>query len=99
MVSCPLFPWTISSTATVDFCHIHSSSHLAVFDQIQGAGYFESEVETDAADLELETYAAALELEMNAAALKLETDAVVLNLETVTNMYQEISKQERYSAD
>jgi hypothetical protein len=43
--------------------------------------------------------AATLELEMNVAALELETDATALELETKTNMSQEISKQERYSAD
>jgi hypothetical protein len=43
-------------------------------DQVQGAGYSESEVETDVADLELETDAADLELETDAATLELETD-------------------------
>jgi hypothetical protein len=47
-------------------------------------------VEIDATALELETDAATLELEMDTTALKFETE---------TNMSQEISKQERYSAD
>jgi hypothetical protein len=42
---------------------------------------------------------ATLELETNAVALELETDATALELETKMNMSQEISKQERYSAD
>jgi hypothetical protein len=70
-----------------------------VADQVQGAGYSKSKVETNAADLELETDAAALELETDAAALELETNAVVFNLETETYVSQEISKQERYLAD
>jgi hypothetical protein len=57
---------------------------------VQGARYSESEVETDAADLELETDAATLKLEMDSTAPKLETE---------TDVSQEISKQERYSAD
>jgi hypothetical protein len=59
-----------SSDAAIDSCHVHSSSPLAVADQVQGAGYSESEVEIDAADLELETDVAALKLETNAAALE-----------------------------
>jgi hypothetical protein len=50
--------------------------------------YSESEVETDVAALELETDADALELEMDTA--KCTPSQVVC---------QEISKQERYSAD
>jgi hypothetical protein len=65
----------------VDSCHIHSSSPLAMSDQVQGAGYSESKVEIDA------------------TTLKLETDTSALDLETVTDVSQEISKQERYSAD
>jgi hypothetical protein len=42
---------------------------LPAADQVQGIGYFESEVETDMAVLQLETFAAALELEMDVAAL------------------------------
>jgi hypothetical protein len=42
---------------------------------------------------------ATLELETNVVALELETDATALELETKMNMSQEISKQERYSAD
>jgi hypothetical protein len=49
--------------------------------------------------LELETSVTALELEMDMTALGLETYAAALNLEMETNMPQEISKQERYSAD
>jgi hypothetical protein len=66
---------------------------------VQGAGYSESEVETYAAELELETDTVALELEMDAAALELETDATVFDLEMEIDVSQEISKQERYSAD
>jgi hypothetical protein len=54
------------------------------------AGYFESEVEMDAAALELETNVTALELEANTTALKLEIE---------TDVSQEILKQERYLAD
>jgi hypothetical protein len=77
-------------TAAVDSCHVHSLSPLAASDQVQGAGYSESEVETDMAILKLETDAAALELETDAAALKLETEI---------DVSQEISKQKGYSAD
>jgi hypothetical protein len=98
MVYCPLFPWTISSAATANSCHVHSSSPFAASDQVQGAGYSESEVETNVTDLELEIDAAALELEMDTSALELETDATVLNLEAETDMSQEISKQQRYLA-
>jgi hypothetical protein len=49
--------------------------------------------------LELETFVAALELETDVAPLKLETDAATLELEMETDLSQEISKQERYSAD
>jgi hypothetical protein len=79
-----------SSAATADSCHVHSSSPLAASDQVQAVGYSESEVETDAADLELET---------DATTVELGTDAVDLDLETETDVYQEISKQERYLAD
>jgi hypothetical protein len=57
---------------------------------VLGAGYSESEVETDTADLELE---------IDAAALKLEIDATILDLETKTYVYQEILKQESYLTD
>jgi hypothetical protein len=86
--------WT-SSASTVDSCHVHSSSPLAVSDQLQGVGYSESEVETDdASTLELETDATPLELETNAAPLELEMDVAPLELETETetNMSQEISR-------
>jgi hypothetical protein len=99
MFSCPLFPWTTSSAATADSCHVHSSSPLAMADQVQGAGYSEFKVETDAADLKLETDAAALELETNVTALQLEIDAIVLDLEMEIDVSQEILKQKRYSAD
>jgi hypothetical protein len=55
MVACPLLPCMTSSTA------VHCSSSLladqkgATSNQLQGVGYSESEVETDAATLELET--------------------------------------------
>jgi hypothetical protein len=57
---------------------------------VQGAGYSESEVETDAAALELMT---------DAVALKLEAGMTTLKLETEMDMSQEILKQERYSAE
>jgi hypothetical protein len=97
MVSCPLFPWTTSSAAAADSCHVHSLSPLAVTDQVQGAGYSKSEVETDIADLQLETDVATLELETDTTTLKLETDTVVLDLEMKTDVPQEILKHERYS--
>jgi hypothetical protein len=87
MTSCPLFPWTTSSAAAVDSCHIHSSSPLAISDQVQGVGYSESEVETDATDLKLEIDAAALELEMDIAGLELERDIIVLDFETEIDVY------------
>jgi hypothetical protein len=52
-----------------------------VSDQVQGAGYFEYEVETSAA---------ALALEMDAAPLELETDAAPLVLETERDVSQKI---------
>jgi hypothetical protein len=108
MVTYPLLSWTTSSVADADSSHVHSSSSLVVFDQVQGAGYSESEVEIDVAALELETDVAALKLETDAAALELETDtstlvletnAAALHLETEIDVSQEISKQERCSAD
>jgi hypothetical protein len=36
-----------SSATMVDSCHVHPSSSLAASDRVQGAGYSESEVETD----------------------------------------------------
>jgi hypothetical protein len=83
MVSCPLFPWTTSSTTVVDAYHVHSSSPLATSDHVQGAGFSESEVETDTTGLELET---------DVAALELETDTTILDLEIETDVSQEISK-------
>jgi hypothetical protein len=56
-------------------------------------------VETDETNLELEIYAAALKLETDATSLELETYTDVLHLETETYVSQEISTQERYSAD
>jgi hypothetical protein len=97
-----------SSAVAGDSYHVHSSSPLPVFDQVQGMDYSESEVETDAAVLQLETFAAALELEMdaatlelepNVAALELETDAATLDLEMETDVPRGLSKQERYSTD
>jgi hypothetical protein len=117
IVACPLLSWTKSSVAVGDSCHIHSSLHLPASDQLQGAGYCDSEVEMDmaalqleisvttlelemdAAALEMETSVTAFELETNAAALKLETYAAALDLEMKTDVPQQISKQERYSAD
>jgi hypothetical protein len=92
MVSCPLFPGMTSSAVTADSCHVHSSSPLATSDQVQGAGYSESEMETNMVDLKLETDAATLELEMDTTALELEIDTTVLDLETEIDVYQEISK-------
>jgi hypothetical protein len=80
-----------------DSYHIHSSSPLSASDQVQGAGYSESEVETDAAALQLETSTADLELDTNVTALELETDVAGLELEI--DVPQETSKQERYSVD
>jgi hypothetical protein len=98
MVSFPLFPWTTSSAVVTDSCHVHSSSPLAASDLVQGVGYSEFEVKTDMADLKLETDSAALELETDIGTLKLETNTTILDLEMATDVYQEISKQERYSA-
>jgi hypothetical protein len=64
-----------------DSCHIHSLSPFPASDQVQGSGYSESEVETDAAALQMETFVTALELEMDAAGLELETSAAGLELE------------------
>jgi hypothetical protein len=88
-----------SAAAAAESCRVHSSSPLAVVDQVQRAGYSESEVDIDAADLELETDVAALKLEVDAAAFELETDDAVLDLEMKIDVSQEISKQERYSDD
>jgi hypothetical protein len=71
IIACPLLSWTKSFAAAGDSCHVYFSSPLSASDQVQGAGYFESKVETDVTTLELRTYAAALELEMNPAALEL----------------------------
>jgi hypothetical protein len=78
-----------SFAAATDSYHVHSSLPLAT-DQVQGAGYFEFEVEMDMAALELET---------DMTALELETDTSVLDLETEADMSKEMSKQERYLAD
>jgi hypothetical protein len=86
MVDCPLLPWTTSSTAAIDSCHVHSSSPLATSDQVQGVGYSESEVETDAAALELETDVTALKLETDTTALELETGTPALDLEMETDV-------------
>jgi hypothetical protein len=97
-----------SFAAAGDSCHIHSSSSLPTSDQVQGTGYSEFKVETDAAALQLETSAAAikletdagaLELEPNVAALELETDTAALDLKLETDVSHGLSKQERYSAD
>jgi hypothetical protein len=47
----------------------------------------------------VETSTAALKLESSVAALEFETDATTLKLETETDVSQEISMQESYSAD
>jgi hypothetical protein len=88
-----------SSVAATDSCHVHFSLPLVVADQVQGVRYSESEVETDTTDPKLETDVASHEMEMDAAAPELETDAAVLDLEMETDVSQELSKQERYSAD
>jgi hypothetical protein len=64
---------------------------------VQGAGYSESEVETDATALQLDTSVADLKLEMDTTVLELEADMAGLKLET--DVPQETSKQERYWAD
>jgi hypothetical protein len=92
-----LLPWRTSSAAAGDSYHVHSSSPLVASDQVQGVGYYESEVETDVAALQLETSAACLKLEKDATALELEADAAGLELER--DVPRETSKQERYSAD
>jgi hypothetical protein len=74
--------WREPSIAAGDSCHIDSLSPLHASNQVQGLGYSESEVETDAAALQLETSTTALELETDAVALELETDAAGLELET-----------------
>jgi hypothetical protein len=74
----------------VDSCHVYSSSPLAASDQVQGAGYSKSEVENDVE--------AALKFEMDASPLELEMGASPLELGMETDVSQEISKQERYSA-
>jgi hypothetical protein len=79
-----------SSAAADDSCHVHSSSSLPASDQLQGARYFESEVETNTSALKLETFVAALELETNVAALELETDTDALDLETEIDVPQGI---------
>ena len=81
IVACPLLSWTKSSVAVGDSCHIHSSLHLPASDQLQGAGYCDSEVEMDMA---------ALQLEISVTTLELETDVVPLELETEMDVSQEI---------
>jgi hypothetical protein len=78
MVAWPLLPWMTSSAAIVASPLLPSSSlaqqKRVMSDQVHGAGYSESEVETSAAALELETPVVALELEMDVAPLELDTD-------------------------
>jgi hypothetical protein len=76
-----LLSWRTSSVAGSDSCHIHSSSPLPTSDQVQGAGYSKSKVETDMAALQLETSVADLKLQMDATALELEADMAGLELE------------------
>jgi hypothetical protein len=94
MVAWPLLPWMTSSIVAVASPVLPSSSlarqKRVASDQVQRAGYSESEVDTSTVALQLETFMAALELETDAAPLKLETEM---------DVSQEISKQERYSAD
>jgi hypothetical protein len=75
-------PWRTSSAAAGDSCHVHSLSPLPTSDQVHGAGYSESRVETDTAALKLETSATDLELEIDATALELEADTSSFELET-----------------
>jgi hypothetical protein len=75
MVACPLLPWMTSSTTVVASPLLPLSSlaqqRKVAFDQVQGAGYSKSEVETSATSLELETFVAALDLELGVASLEL----------------------------
>jgi hypothetical protein len=86
MVALPLLPWMTSSATTVASPLLPSSSlarqKRVTSNQVHGAGYSESEVETSAAMLELETTMAALELETDVAPLELDTDMTPLKLET-----------------
>jgi hypothetical protein len=97
LVSCPLLPWRTTSAATGDSYHVYSSSPLPASDRVQGVGYSESNVETDAVALQLETSMADLELETDATTRESETDAAGLELEI--DVPQETSKQGRYLAD
>jgi hypothetical protein len=92
-----LLPWRTSSAAEGGSYHAHYLPPFPTSDQLQGAGYSESKVETDATALQLEISVANLELEMDTTALELEAEAASLELET--EVPQETSKQERYSAD
>jgi hypothetical protein len=53
-----------------DSSHVHSSSPLAASDQVQGAGYSKSEVETNLAALQLENSVTDLELEIDVTTLE-----------------------------
>jgi hypothetical protein len=81
MVAWPLLPWMTYFAAVVASPLLPSSSLAQqkrdVSDQVQGAGYSKSEVETSMTPLKLETSTAALELETSAASLELETDTYV----------------------
>jgi hypothetical protein len=86
-----------------DSFNVHSSS-----DQVPVAGHSESEVETgvvaflfetSVADLDLEMDGTPLEYETNEAGLELKIEPDALHLEMETDVPQETSKQERYSAD
>jgi hypothetical protein len=78
MVAWSLLPWTTSSNAAVASPLLPSSSLAQrkrfVSDQVQGAGYSESEVETSIVALQLETSMTALELVTDTAPLELETE-------------------------
>jgi hypothetical protein len=98
MVAWPLLPWTTSSTAVFTSPLLSlARQKRAACDQVQGAGYSESEVETSVTALKLETSVTALELETDASPLKLETDTTPLELKTETDVSLELSKQEQYS--
>jgi hypothetical protein len=103
MVSWPLFSWTISFIDAFASPLLPSLSlpgqKRVTSNQVLGARYYESKVETSAAALKLETFAAALELEMDVAPLELETNIASVKLEMEMDMSKEILKQECYSAD
>jgi hypothetical protein len=71
IVAYPLLSSMKSSADAGESCLVHSSSSLpAPPHQVQGTGYFESEVETNTATLQLETSRTALLLEIDVTALE-----------------------------